>query len=180
MKRITTLLALLALVLCVSMSACSLGSGDSTTEAATTTEATTTTAAATESSTTAETTAQTTAEQTTEAETFAADSHWNSATYTKDTQLGEGKNQIKVIVKTEDYQITLTVNTDKDNLGEALFELGLINDASFFDTVNGMKLDWNTEKAYWGFYKNGDYMMVGADEAPVEGVEQYELVYTKG
>ncbi|MBQ9162754.1 MAG: hypothetical protein IJX74_05700 [Clostridia bacterium] len=178
MKRITTLLTLLlALVLCVSMSACNLGSGDSTTEA------TTTTAADTESSTTAgttETTAQTTAEQTTEAETFAADSHWNSATYTKDTQLGEGKNQIKVIVKTEDHQITLTVNTDKDNLGEALFELGLINDASFFDTVNGMKLDWNTEKAYWGFYKNGDYMMVGANEAPIDGVEQYELVYTKG
>jgi hypothetical protein len=105
---------------------------------------------------------------------------WETAVYDRNTELGEGANKIKVVIKTDDHQITLTVNTDKDNLGDALFELGIINDASFFDTVIGMRLDWNTDKAYWGFYKNGEYMMVDVNDAPVVGVEQYELVYTKG
>lgn len=105
---------------------------------------------------------------------------WKDATYTENTELGEGKTQITVVVEAQGKSVTLTVNTDKDNLGEALLELGLINDPSFFDTVNGMRLDWNEDKAYWGFYKNGEYMTVGADEAPLAGVEQYELVYTKG
>jgi hypothetical protein len=164
------------------MTACNTGYGVEITAAETTT-------AATEGDTTAEDTAEQSLEQsleqsseqtTEEEETFAADSRWNSATYKKDTQLGEGANKIKVVVKTDDHQITLTVNTDKDNLGDALFELGIINDPSFFDTVNGMRLDWNTDKAYWGFYKSGEYMMVGVNDAPVVGVEQYELVYTKG
>ena len=170
MKIITKLMALaLMLLLALSMAACNTGDGDVTSDTTAVTEATT-----------EATSAATTEEATTEAVTFAADSHWNSATYKKDTELGEGKHQIKVVVKTNDHQITLTVNTDKENLGEALFELGLINDASFFDTVNGMRLDWDTEKAYWGFYKNGQYMMTGVDKAPVNGVEQYELIYTKG
>lgn len=179
MKKFLSLAALL-LIICtlIGMTACNTGDRGETTAAETTT-------AATEDNTTAEDTTEQSLEQsseqsTEEEETFAADSRWNSATYTKDTELGEGANKIKVVVKTDDHQITLTVNTDKDNLGDALFELGIINDASFFDTANGMRLDWNTDKAYWGFYKNGEYMMVGVNDAPIVGVEQYELVYTKG
>ena len=105
---------------------------------------------------------------------------WKDATYTKDTTLGEGSVTVKVDVVAEDKTVTFTLKTDAKNLGEALYSLELINDASFFDTLNGMRADWSTDKAYWAFYKGDEYMMVGVDRAPVSEGTHYRLVYTVG
>ncbi len=104
---------------------------------------------------------------------------WASATYLNDTTLGTGANSIQVEIEAEGRKITLTINTDKQTLGEAMYELSLINDASFFDTVIGMKADWNKDQAYWAFYDGETFMMVGINEAPVNKTANYRLVYTK-
>ena len=105
---------------------------------------------------------------------------WENATYLKDTIVGKGAKTVLVDIEAGEQKITLTVKTDKATLGEALYELGVINDASFFDTVNGIKADWNADKAYWAFYKGEEYMMVGVGDAEISGGEHYRLVYTKG
>ena len=104
---------------------------------------------------------------------------WENATYLKDTTVGKGEKTVLVDIEAGDQKITLTVKTDKETLGAALFELGIINDASFFDTANGIKADWNVDKAYWGFYEGEDYMMVGVNDVKISGGEHYRLVYTK-
>ena len=105
---------------------------------------------------------------------------WANAKYLKDTTVGEGAKTVLVDIEAAGQKITLTVNTDKENLGEALFALGIINDASFFDTANGIKADWNADQAYWGFYEGENYMMVGVGDVKLSGGEHYRLVYTKG
>lgn len=104
---------------------------------------------------------------------------WENATYLKDATVGKGEKTVLVDIEVEDQKITLTVKTDKATLGEALYEHGLINDAAFFDTLNGMKADWNADRAYWAFYKGEEYMMVGVGDAKIEGGEHYRFVYTK-
>ena len=103
---------------------------------------------------------------------------WGNAAYTKDEVVGEGAKEVKIDVVAEGKTITLTVKTDKATLGEALYELGLINDASFFDTLNGIKADWDAYSAYWAFYVGDDYATVGANETVIQGGETYKFVYT--
>ena len=103
---------------------------------------------------------------------------WDSATYTSDTAVGSGATSVTVSIEAEDKVVTLTVNTDKQTLGEALFELDLINDASFFDTANGMKADWDKDNAYWAFYIGEEYQMIGVGDATLTSGAAYRLVYT--
>ena len=112
-------------------------------------------------------------------EEIAAEGFWETATYRKDTTVGEGSKSVKVDVEIDGKSITITVKTDEEKLGAALYGAGIINDASFFDTANGIKLDWNTHKAYWGFYEGEAYMQIGVGDEPISGGEHYRFVYTK-
>ncbi len=106
---------------------------------------------------------------------------WENATYLSDTTLGDGANTVKVELTAEEQTVIFTIKTDKATLGEALFEHKLINDATFFDTCNGMKADWDKDKAYWAFYV-GDEMAqygVGDPKAVTTGEPTYKIVYTK-
>lgn len=105
---------------------------------------------------------------------------WENATYLKDTTVGKGSKTVLIDIEAGDQKITLTIKTDKATLGEALYELELVNDPSFFDTLNGIKADWNKDQAYWAFYKGEEYMMIGIADAEIAGGEHYRLVYTKG
>lgn len=119
------------------------------------------------------------AETLAEEETIAAEGLWTAATYRKNTAVGEGSKEVKVDVEADGKSITITLKTDKATLGEALFEKELINDASFFDTLNGIKADWDADQAYWAFYKGEEYMTVGVNDTAVSGGEHYRFVYTK-
>ena len=105
---------------------------------------------------------------------------WENATYREDTTVGDGAIEVVIEVEMDGKSIAITVKTDKATLGEALFAEKIINDASFFDTLNGVKADWNDDKAYWGFFKGEEYMMVGVNETAIVGGEHYRFVYTKG
>ena len=104
---------------------------------------------------------------------------WENATYRSDTTLGKGDKTVYVDVEVGEYKVTLTLKTDAATLGEALYAEGLINDASFFDTCNGIKADWNADQAYWGFYQGEDYMPHGVNDENISGGESYRIVYTK-
>lgn len=99
--------------------------------------------------------------------------------------LGEGKTAFKFSVtdsegKTESY----TINTDKAILGDALAENGIIpaseNESGFVNTVNGVTLDWDTDKAYWALYVGESYAEKGVNETEITDGGEYSFVYTKG
>ena len=109
---------------------------------------------------------------------------WENATYTKDTELGEGKTTVQVKVKVEEQSVTFTINTDKTTLGDALLEHQLISGEEsqyglYIKVVNGITADYDVDQSYWGFYKNGEYMMTGVDGTDISDGEHYELVYEK-
>ena len=104
---------------------------------------------------------------------------WTDATYQSDTTLGEGQTEFTVEIKAGDKSIELTVKSDEAILGNALFELGIINDPSFFDVANGIKANWSKDNAYWMFTKDGQYMNWGVGDETIENGAHYELVYTK-
>lgn len=107
------------------------------------------------------------------------DAIWDSATYTEDAEVGSGSKTVTVDVEAKGHTVTLTIKTDAANLGQALYDLELINDASFFDVANGMKADWNADQAYWAFYVGDTMASHGVGDAKIEGGEHYRLVYTK-
>lgn len=104
---------------------------------------------------------------------------WHDATYLSDTTLGSGSKTVSFTVEAEDKTITITLKTDKTTLGEAMFEQGLINDASFFNVLNGIKASWEEDQAYWAFYQGDSYMPVGVNDTEINGGENYRFVYTK-
>ena len=106
---------------------------------------------------------------------------WENATYLSDTELGQGTKQIQVVISGEEQSITLTINTEKDNLGDALFELNLIDNASYFVTVNGMAADWNKYQAWWKICDtDGNALPYGVADAQISGGELFKIVYTIG
>lgn len=104
---------------------------------------------------------------------------WENATYLADTTIGDGKKAVTVDIVAEGQTITLTVKTDKGNLGEALYEFGIINDASFFDTCNGMLASWEKDQAYWAFKQDGKMLNYGVGDAKISGGESFSIEYTK-
>ena len=110
---------------------------------------------------------------------IAAEGLWKNAKYRKDTEIGEGSKTVKVKIEADGQKITIILKTNATTLGKALYDAKIINDASFFDTCNGIKADWSADKAYWAFYVGDDYASVGVNETEISGGEQYRLVYTK-
>ena len=112
-----------------------------------------------------------------------AEGLWANATYTEDTELGEGATTITVEVTAEDKTVTFTIHTDGTTLRQALEENSLIaGDESeyglYVKTVDGMTADYDADGLYWAFYKSGEYLMTGVDTTEIADGEQYELVCT--
>ena len=104
---------------------------------------------------------------------------WENATYTSDKTLGDGDKTVTVVITAEEQTLTFTLKTEKATLGEALREHELIEDEDgLIHTINGIKADWNDGGWWWKFTKNGEMMMVGADDAAIADGEQYEFIRT--
>ena len=106
---------------------------------------------------------------------------WENATYRRDMELGDGAKTVQVEVKAGEESVTLTIHTDKETLGDALLEHGLIAGDQgayglYVKLVNGIEADYDKDGSYWGFYKNGEMMLVGVDGAVIADGEHYELV----
>lgn len=110
---------------------------------------------------------------------------WADATYTADTELGEGAKTIEVEVSAEETAVTFTIHTDAEILGDALLEHELVAGEEsefglYVTAVNGMTADYDADGMYWSLLKDGDYSMTGVDATEIADGEHYELVCTKG
>lgn len=80
----------------------------------------------------------------------------------------------------KDYNLS----TEKKMLGEALLEAGIITESEqetgFINTVNGVTLNWDTDKAYWALYVGDAYAEKGVNETEITAGGEYSFVYTKG
>ena len=113
-----------------------------------------------------------------------AEGLWENATYRRDKTFGNGEKNVTVEVKAGDESVTFTIKTDKDTLGEALLEHGLIDGDQgafglYVKSVNGIVADYDIDKSYWSLYKDGEYSMTGVDTTKIADGEHYEIVYTK-
>lgn len=109
---------------------------------------------------------------------------WANATYTEDTQLGDGAKTVVVEVTAEEKTVTFTVKTDEKTVGAALLEQKLIaGDQSeyglYIKTVNGIIADYDVDQTYWAFYVNGEYAMTGVDATEITEGVTYQLVRSK-
>ena len=116
--------------------------------------------------------------------TIAPEGLWANATYLEDTTFGEGAKTVTVKVIVEDKSVTFTIKTDAETLGEALLAHNLIagdqgDFGLYVKVVNGITADYDVDQSYWGFSKNGEYMMTGVDGTAIADGEVYELTYTK-
>ena len=101
------------------------------------------------------------------------------------TVLGEGSVVFMFTVVDKDGNETaFEIHTDKEIVGEALMELGLLagEDSQyglFVKTVNGITVDYDADGAYWAFYINGEYAMSGVDTTPITEGETYTFKVEK-
>ena len=100
--------------------------------------------------------------------------------------IGEGKTSFNFTVTYADGKVDkFIVNTDADNVGDALLNAGIISGSDseyglMVDSVNGVKADYSVDKAYWAFYINGKYATTGVSATAVTADAEYAFVYTKG
>lgn len=109
---------------------------------------------------------------------------WDNALYTENTQIGNGEKTLTIDVIAEEKTVTVIVNTDKDTLGEALIDCGLIAGDEgpyglYVKYVNGIEADYDKTQTYWGVTKNGESVMTGVDLEEITNGAKYEFTYTK-
>ncbi len=106
------------------------------------------------------------------------------ATYTEDTALGSGDKTITFEVTAQEKTVTFTVKTDREFLGDALMDCGLISGEEgqfgiYVDGVNGIVADYKADHSYWEFSKNGERLNTGVDFAEIKNGEKFEATYTR-
>ena len=93
--------------------------------------------------------------------------------------IGEGSKEFAfTVVNMEGEETNLEIHTDKETVGEALLELGVIAGEEseyglYVKTVNGETVDYDKDGKYWAFYINGEYGMTGVDTTKIAEGESY-------
>ncbi|MBR6825350.1 MAG: DUF4430 domain-containing protein [Oscillospiraceae bacterium] len=104
-----------------------------------------------------------------------------TGTFTDGQTIGQGSKEFTLTVTdAEGQKATATIRTDKDTVGDALLELGLIagdkQEAGLYvKTVNGKTYDYEKDGKYWAFYINGEYAMTGIDSTEIVSGTAYSL-----
>ena len=95
------------------------------------------------------------------------------------TVLGEGETTfLFTVVDRDGAETAFEIHTDKEIVGDALAELGLLTGEEssyglFVKAVNGIVADYEVDKTYWAFYVNGEYAMSGVDTTTIEEGTSY-------
>ena len=100
--------------------------------------------------------------------------------------IGEGSRTFAAqVVDLDGKVISFTVKTEKNIVGEALQELGVLLGEEgpyglYIKTVNGKTLDYEKHGAYWAFYVDDAYATAGVDETEIVETSVYKLQAEKG
>lgn len=95
--------------------------------------------------------------------------------------LGEGNAKFDfTAVDKEGNETLFEIHTDRETVGEALTELGLIDGEKseyglYVKTVNGITADYDKDGVYWAFYVNGEYANTGIDSTVITDGDSYSL-----
>lgn len=95
--------------------------------------------------------------------------------------VGSGAAEFPLEITDKDgVPIHCTVKTDKQTVGAALIELGLIAGEQgefglYIKTVNGHTYDYDRDGCYWAFYINDAYALTGVDMTEIAAGESYAL-----
>ena len=109
----------------------------------------------------------------------------NPATSDEKTVLGEGQTKfLFTVVDKDGNETNFEIHTNKETVGDALLELGLIAGEEgayglYVKTVNGIKADYDVDKTYWAFYVNGAYATSGVDTTAIEEGASYSFKVEK-
>ncbi len=104
---------------------------------------------------------------------------------TENTVLGEGQTTFPFIVVDKDGNETqFEIHTDKETVGEALLEQGLIEGEEgdyglYVKTVNGITADYDVDQTYWAFYVNDKYAQNSVDLTKITAGESYSFKVEK-
>ena len=126
----------------------------------------------------------TTAEATTAAQTT-AEAATEATTAAEAEQIGTGSVSFMFNVTFADGSTkSYKVSTDKKTVGEALSELKLIDGevgeyGLYIKTVDGVTVDYDTDKSYWAFYIDGEYAQTSVDKTDIAEGSVYELKVQK-
>ena len=88
--------------------------------------------------------------------------------------IGEGDTVFELtVVNGDGKEVTLEVHTDKEIVGEALTDTGILSGEEgpyglYVKTVNGVTLDYDKDGLYWAFYENGGYATAGVDKTTID------------
>lgn len=102
------------------------------------------------------------------------------------TESEKSQITITVTVKFEDETTKdFVITTSEEFLRGALEQENLVEgDESeyglYVKTVDGVTADYEADKAYWAFYKDGEYLMTGVDTTPIADGDTFSIEYTKG
>ena len=115
---------------------------------------------------------------------FNSDELWEDAVYKDNTELGNGEKSFVLEVVAGEKNVSFEINSDAETVGEALAENGLIAGEEgtyglYVKVVNGITADYDINKSYWSFCKNGEYMQTGVDKTELKNGDKYEFVYIK-
>lgn len=108
-----------------------------------------------------------------------SDAQNDSQTDTEGSVLGEGDTKFDFTVVDQDGEETLfEIHTDKETVGEALQDVGLIEGEEgeyglFVKTVNGITADYDKDGVYWAFYVNDEYAAEGVDSTKITEGDTY-------
>ena len=113
--------------------------------------------------------------------TTAQPSETTPVTFLDGDKLGQGAHQFTLIVRgIEGTEVVADVHTDKETVGEALLELGIIDGdmadyGMYIMTVNGEYHRYEEDGCFWAFYIDGESSLTGVDGAPVVDGAVYTL-----
>ena len=99
--------------------------------------------------------------------------------------LGEGDTKFTLSVVDQDGNETqFEIHTDKETVGEALLECGLVEGDEgefglYVKKVNGIEDDYDKNGTYWAFYINGEYATTGVDSTTITEGDTYSLKVEK-
>ena len=114
-------------------------------------------------------------------------SEGNAASSVAETQTDDGSvlgecntKFVFTVTDQEGNETEFEIHTDKETVGEALLELGLIEgDESeyglYVKTVNGITADYDKDGVYWAFYINDEYAGTGVDSTTITEGDTYSF-----
>ena len=97
---------------------------------------------------------------------------------------GEKTFTLKVVTLDGTVAEELEITTEREMVGEALLDEGLIEGDQgayglYIKKVCGLVADYDVDGTYWSFYIGGEYAMTGVDTTPIVDGETYTLQIAK-